>query len=179
MIGWEEIAEASIPDDVIVQVWRTSNATASATGRGNPVIVSAGYYLDWLWPATSYYQIDPLNLSASGMMSADYLPELRKNSVLAGLPLEAMVARQLPPLIETQRELVLGGDAPLWGEGVTDEMLDARLWPRAAAVAERFWSRAEERNTADMYRRLIFVQVSFGFWDWTMMPTGGGWRPDS
>jgi hypothetical protein len=46
MIGWEEIAETSIPDDVIVQVWRTSNATASATGRGNPVSVSAGYYLD-------------------------------------------------------------------------------------------------------------------------------------
>src|SRR5262245_37424766 len=36
-------------------------------------------------------------------------------------------------------------------------MLDGRLWPGAAVVAERFWSPASVRDTGEMYRRLIIV----------------------
>jgi hexosaminidase len=61
-------------------------------------------------------------------------------------------------LTETQKAWVLGGEAALWSELVTDEILDQRLWPRAAAVAERLWSPAEVRDEADLYRRLFIVQ---------------------
>jgi hexosaminidase len=40
---------------------------------------------------------------------------------------------------------------------VTEEMLDSRLWPGAAVVAERLSSPASVRDTTEMYRRLIVV----------------------
>ncbi len=58
---------------------------------------------------------------------------------------------------EAQR--VLGGEACMWGEIVAPETIDSRIWPRTAAIAERFWSPREVTDVEDMYRRLVVVSV--------------------
>ena len=57
-------------------------------------------------------------------------------------------------LTDEQKRRVLGGEACMWSEFVTPELLDPRLWPRLAAIAERFWSPQDITDVADMYRRL-------------------------
>ncbi|UYZ63336.1 beta-N-acetylhexosaminidase [Hymenobacter weizhouensis] len=83
------------------------------------------------------YYID-LNYSAATHYAVDPLP-------------------QDAPLTEAQRQLVLGGEATMWAEFVDSVIVDSRIWPRTAAVAERLWSPATVRNVPDMYRRLALV----------------------
>lgn len=58
------------------------------------------------------------------------------------------------PLTEEQRKKILGGEATMWAEFVSPETVDSRIWPRTAAIAERFWSPRDVNNVDDMYRRL-------------------------
>jgi hexosaminidase len=56
-------------------------------------------------------------------------------------------------------ENILGGEATSWAEFVTEELTGLRIWPRTAAIAERFWSPAHVRDVEDMYRRLEKVSI--------------------
>ncbi|MGD8539497.1 MAG: family 20 glycosylhydrolase, partial [Candidatus Aminicenantes bacterium] len=62
-----------------------------------------------------------------------------------------------------EQAFILGGEACMWAEFVNSETVDSRIWPRVAAIAERFWSRSNVRDVDDMYRRLQILDPKL---DW-------------
>src|ERR1700744_1717174 len=58
-----------------------------------------------------------------------------------------------------QQKLILGGETPMWGEHTSPRDVESRIWPRTAAIAERFWSPRDVRDVDDMYRRLAVVSI--------------------
>ncbi|MHB1687864.1 MAG: beta-N-acetylhexosaminidase [Ignavibacteriaceae bacterium] len=60
-------------------------------------------------------------------------------------------------LDDSQKKFIIGGEATMWSEFVSPENIDSRIWPRTAAIAERFWSPKNVRDVKDMYRRLDVI----------------------
>ena len=57
-------------------------------------------------------------------------------------------------LTAEEKERILGGESTMWSEYVGLENIDSRIWPRNAAIAERFWSPQATVDVASMYQRM-------------------------
>ena len=60
-------------------------------------------------------------------------------------------------ITEKQLKNILGGEATMWSELATPLTIDSRIWPRTAAIAERFWSPQSVNAIGDMKRRLSAI----------------------
>ena len=125
MIGWEEILHPDLPKDAVIHSWRGAASLAEAAKKGYNGILSAGYYIDLMFPASQHYLADPIPPDST--------------------------------LTTEEAKHVLGGEATMWGEWVSPETIDSRIWPRTAAIAERLWSPRTVTDVEDMYRRLAVI----------------------
>jgi hexosaminidase len=62
-------------------------------------------------------------------------------------------------LSKEEQKRVLGGEATMWSEWVSPETIDSRIWTRMPAIAERFWSPQNVRDTDEMHRRLEIIKI--------------------
>jgi hexosaminidase len=91
-----------------------------------------------------------------GILSAGYYLDHMRSAA------EIYRVDPIPPgsdLDSAQAARILGGEACMWAELITDENIDSRIWPRTAVVAERLWSPDSVRDVDDMYRRLAYTSL--------------------
>jgi hexosaminidase len=60
MVGWDEILHPGLPKTIVVQSWRGQASLAAAAKQGYRGLLSYGYYLDLMWPASRHYAVDPM-----------------------------------------------------------------------------------------------------------------------
>jgi hexosaminidase len=61
MMGWDEVLHPDLPKTVVVQSWRGQQSLATAAQQGYSGLLSFGYYLDLMWPASRHYAVDPMS----------------------------------------------------------------------------------------------------------------------
>ncbi len=91
-----------------------------------------------------------------GVLSAPYYLDAMKPAGVHYLADPVPAGTTLTP---EQQKLILGGEITMWAEQLDARSIDSRIWPRSAAIAERFWSPQSITNTDDLYRRLDPVSL--------------------
>ena len=99
---------------------------------------------------------DAVKKGFSGVLSAGYYIDLSYTASNHYRIDPVAADKNLSPQEEAR---ILGGETTMWSEYVSPETIDSRIWPRTAAIAERFWSPREVTDVDDMYRRLAVVSV--------------------
>ncbi len=132
MVGWDEIMTANMPKSAIIHSWRGKNE-----GFENGTLAEAvekGYKTI----LSNGYYIDRMQ-PVEEYYLIDPTAEVRFTS--------------------EKEKLILGGEATMWGELVTPLTIDSRIWPRTAAIAERFWSPKDIRDVNNLHKRLRKISL--------------------
>jgi len=128
LMGWEEIMTENMPKTALIHSWIGVNE-GMEPGQSLVEAVKNGYQTI----LSNGYYIDLL-LSVEEHYLVDPMPSA--------------------PLSDEESNRILGGEATMWSELVTPETIDSRIWPRTAAIAERFWSAQNVDDIDDMFKRL-------------------------
>jgi hexosaminidase len=135
MIGWDEIGQADIDSTSISHYWASKENALDAVAKGMKVILS---------PAKkAYLDMEYDTLSKHGLHWAAYIPtDTAYNwapETYEGIPTES----------------ILGLEAPLWSETISDiGELEYLAFPRAIGYSELSWSTQENRDWENYKVRL-------------------------
>jgi len=144
IIGWDEILEGGLAPNAIVMSWRGEEGGIQAAKENHSVIMTPG---------------NPVYF--------DHTQTDQEDSVTIGgyNPIEKVYAYEPIPaaLNETQGKFVLGAQANLWSEYITNpRKVEYMLFPRISALSETLWSQKEKKSWSDFEKRL---QVQFKRYD--------------
>ncbi|HEY6392811.1 MAG TPA: family 20 glycosylhydrolase [Bryobacteraceae bacterium] len=78
MEGWDEILNPDLPKDIVIQSWQGQKSLAEAARLGYSGLLSTGYYLDHIEPASVLYVVDPLEKESASLSNEE------KSRVLGG-----------------------------------------------------------------------------------------------
>jgi hexosaminidase len=132
VMGWEEIMTKNMPTTALIHSWRGVNEGVPP-GKSLADAAKRGY-----------------NTILSNGYYIDLMQPVKEHYLVDPMPSGFGLSSE-------EKARILGGEATMWGELVTPLTIDSRIWPRTAAIAERFWSSAEVRDLESMYRRLDIV----------------------
>lgn len=136
MIGWEEIAQANIDGNAIVQHWASEEHAKEAASKGAKIIMSPSkkVYLDMQYDSTTR-----IGLHWAAYIEVDDSYNWEPTTRVAGIT----------------KDNVLGVEAPLWSETVVNMAdIEYMLFPRLPGIAEIAWSPAEGRSWDEYKVRL-------------------------
>lgn len=139
MIGWQEMANAELNPETVVQYWDPGDddgIVRDAVARGSKVLMSpaAATYLDM-----KPYDGSPLGLVWAGIVDVDDAYKWDPTGMLGGL----------------EESSVAGVEAQLWSETLEDvKDIEFMVFPRLPATAEIGWSPADRLSWDDFRARL-------------------------
>lgn len=142
MIGWDEIAQADIDPNSVVQLWNSAENALKAVENGSKIIISPAKkaYLDMKYDSISEY-----GLNWAGYIPVDVGYQWDPETYVDGLP----------------KEHILGIEAPLWSETISNSTeLEYLAFPRLIGYAELGWSPSEHINWED-YKNRLALQVPY------------------
>lgn len=128
LMGWDEIMTPNMPTTALIHAWRGEN---EGLPKGGTLISAA---------KAGYKTVLSNGFYIDRMQSIDYHYSIE--------PIGNII------LTAEERANILGGEATMWTELATPLTIDSRIWPRTAAIAERFWSNKEVNDIENMKLRL-------------------------
>ena len=139
-VVWDEALHPNLPQTVVVQTWRGVQARDVSLAAGFKTLVSSPYYLDLNYPSHVHFDYFP------SMKTSDWESRDESNleldifgHVKSGLEWHRTFG-EFPDLQSKAGGEILGGEACMWSELVSDELLHKRVWTRMPAIADRLWN---------------------------------------
>ena len=124
MIGWDEILDGGPPRGAIIQSWRGFEGAEAAARNGREAIVSPTSH--------AYFDYGPDRIDLRRVYDFEPVPD---------------------SLTPAEAKLILGGEANMWTERAPQSIVDAMIWPRLLAMAERLWAPADRRDWPEFRAR--------------------------
>ncbi|CAG8567793.1 3524_t:CDS:2 [Ambispora gerdemannii] len=154
----EDFAAKKVPKEVILQTWNNGvNNTKKLTSNGYDVVVTSAdwFYLDcgnggWVGNDNRYDQnIDngKITFNFAGGNSGSWCNGYKTWQRIYDYDIDFK-------LTADEKKHVLGGEVALWSEQSDPTVLDPKVWPRAAALAELLWSGNKNEKGEKRYREM-------------------------
>ena len=143
-LGWDEILDGS-PQDAMIMSWRGTEPGAKAAETGHDVVMTPTTFCYFDYQQVEDTQFEPSRCGGF-------------------IPIEKVYSLDPAPdsLSTAAREHILGAQANLWSEYMTNEaMVEYQALPRMSALSEVQWTKPERKDYEAFKERLTRLTTFF------------------